>query len=361
MFNQQVIAKPKVVPLQGSSPAQKKFNSLLESINAQRFLLVEWQEGVLLAQQLAVEKLKPLHKTLGEYQAKLVLLLDKQLSNQKFTTQQQDKLQHLILKLTEVLIAEHRRDDLKLLSAKYSAANVGQTKQNKEILPSDLSQQIEHAFDIPLEPSETDLNQIADYLDQLNNELEQQRMPYAKQYTRPQKKSAKQLAKEQRSNAENAKVSKSIQTIFRQLSSALHPDREPDPIERERKTELMQKVTVAYSKRDLLTLLELQLKAEQIDQAQLNNMAEERLKHYNQVLTSQLNQLKAEVFQQEQLGRQIISALPFTPIVPKHLLQVLKQDQHGLHTAISKIQQDLRDFQDINVLKSWLKHYQIDF
>jgi hypothetical protein len=45
-----------------------------------------------------------------------------------------------------------------------------------------------------------------------------------------------------------------------------HPDREPDPHERERKTALMQRANHAYGKNDLLKLLELQLELEHIDQ-----------------------------------------------------------------------------------------------
>ncbi len=47
--------------------------------------------------------------------------------------------------------------------------------------------------------------------------------------------------------------------------AVLHPDREPDEAERVRKTELMQRVNEAYSKKDLLQLVALQLEIEQID------------------------------------------------------------------------------------------------
>ena len=100
------------------------------------------------------------------------------------------------------------------------------------------------------------------------------------------KKTAKQQAKEEQMQAEAAHLKKSIQEIYRKLATALHPDRETDPAERERKTALMQKVNVAYGNKDLLQLLELQLQVEQIDQAHVNNIAEDRLKHYNKIQQS---------------------------------------------------------------------------
>ena len=43
-----------------------------------------------------------------------------------------------------------------------------------------------------------------------------------------------------------ADAKSAIRTVFRQLASALHPDREPDEQERLRKTGLMSEVNAAY-------------------------------------------------------------------------------------------------------------------
>ena len=51
-------------------------------------------------------------------------------------------------------------------------------------------------------------------------------------------------------------MSQSIREVYRKLAGALHPDRESDPQERERKTALMQRVNQAYAKNNLLQLLD---------------------------------------------------------------------------------------------------------
>jgi len=86
-----------------------------------------------------------------------------------------------------------------------------------------------------------------------------------------------------------------VREIFRKLASALHPDRESDTKQREAKTVLMQKVNQACTANDLLTLLELQLRIEQIDASHIANASAQRLKHYNKVLTEQLGELRMEV------------------------------------------------------------------
>lgn len=349
------------------SPAQKKFNTLIKNINKQRNLLLEWQEALTQCRQQAVEKLEPLRKELGEYQAQLVLLLDQQFDSHKFTKSQQEKLCDLILELADVLIIEHQRADLKPLFDKYSTDSFDQLDQASDDLALDmLKELLEQQFGMTIDEADVDVNDIQATLNRLNHQFaqqveqqeEQREAQRATQRSKP-KKSAQQAAKAAQEAAEIENVSKSIQAVFRQLSSALHPDRELDPVERERKTQLMQEVTVAYSKKDLLKLLELQLVVEQIDQIQLDTIADARLKHYNQVLNDQLNELKAELAEQEMLGRQMISAPPFMPVVPKHLITTLKQDIQGARETILNIKRDLREFQDVKQLKAWLKHYQI--
>jgi hypothetical protein len=64
-----------------------------------------------------------------------------------------------------------------------------------------------------------------------------------------------------------------LRTLFRQLASALHPDREPDPAERLRKTALMSEANTAYARKDLVTLMQIQLRAELADPAAVSRLA----------------------------------------------------------------------------------------
>src|SRR5260370_34474944 len=86
------------------------------------------------------------------------------------------------------------------------------------------------------------------------------------------KKTPRQLAAEAREQVEQAELSLSIREVYRKLASALHPDREPDPQERERKTPLMPRANQPDGKNSLLQLLQLQLELEYIDQSAINNI-----------------------------------------------------------------------------------------
>ena len=71
------------------------------------------------------------------------------------------------------------------------------------------------------------------------------------------------------------KMLKSLRRCFYlDLVKTFHPDRELDEAEKIRKTAIMQRVTDAYEKNDLLVLLELQLEFERIDAQSLNSIAQ---------------------------------------------------------------------------------------
>lgn len=346
------------------SPAQKKFNGLIKKIDAQKKLLAEWQASLARCQQDALTKLEPLRKTLGEYQAELVLLLDQLFTRHKFTRGQQAKLAHLIRETCEELIGLHQRDDLKPLYNKYSGGDFdAQTQETDALAAEFLKTMLEQEFGIELDDDALDFDphdphasaeRLAEIIQQ------QQEQAEAAAAARPKrKKTAKQLAKEAREHEEAAHVSKSIQAVYRQLVATLHPDREPDPAERERKTELMQKVTVAYGNKDLLQLLQLQLAVEQIDQSQLNNIAEDRLRHYNKVLQNQLDELQEEVVLMEMTVGGMLQVSPFETLTPKRIAFILKEDIHTMQEAIARIQHDVQRFRDVNQLKKWLQGYRI--
>lgn len=105
----------------------------------------------------------------------------------------------------------------------------------------------------------------------------------------------RQQAAEKRREEAEAQASQSVRDIFRKLASTLHPDREADPVQRQRKTDLMQQATRAYQDNDLLQLLTLQFQIEQIDNDHLAGLPDAQLKHYNAVLRDQVAALDREI------------------------------------------------------------------
>jgi hypothetical protein len=155
-------------------------------------------------------------------------------------------------------------------------------------------------------------------------------------------------------------VSQSLRDIFRKLVSALHPDREPDPTERARKNQLMQRVNRAYDANDLLTLLGLQLEIEQIDAAHLSAAGAERLAHYNQILREQLTRLEAELESVIAPYRELMGLWSGRALTVAKVDRKLTMDVTELREALRQLTRDLVVFRDPVQLRARLRQYDID-
>ena len=341
------------------SPAQKKFNALIQKIDDQKKLLAVWQETLPLCQQKVAGKLVPLQETFSEHQTAMVHLIDSLATTHKFTRNQQEKIAHLITSICEELISRQGREELKPIYNRYSEWDFDEAaSEGNDMAAALLKDMFEQQFGVELDMDDFDFSDPEGLADRLTEQMEEN-YRQAEEARPKRKKTARQLAKEAREQEEEANVSKSIQAVYRQLVTALHPDREPDMAERERKTELMKKVTTAYGKRDLLQLLELQLSVEQIDQGKINNIAEDRLKHYNKILQNQLDELQDEVMSTEMQFREMAGLSPYERLTPKRVVALLDEDIRTLRGEIVHIENDLRRFRDVKQFKSWLRDFRI--
>ena len=148
-------------------------------------------------------------------------------------------------------------------------------------------------------------------------------------------------------------------THLRQHAVRIAAPAETDPVERVRKTGPMQRANVAYAANDLLGLLELQLAVEQIDQAGLDGLGEDRIKQYNKILAGQVDNVKAELDAME-FGVTMEMGWEFyqRPTL-KRMLTTLRDDITRAKAQVATIEADLETLADIKKLKAWLKKYRI--
>jgi hypothetical protein len=341
------------------TPAQKKFNTLIGRINRQRKRLAEWQELIPIYQEEVLKTFQPLRDSYAGFQAQMVELLDSHYTNNRFSRLQKQKVSNIISDICVELINDHGRDDLKPVANRHSDIDFDDQQEQMKAMSGDvLRAMLESEFGIDPGDIELDMDDPYGTAEKLGSILEEQQRKAENQRPR-RKKTARQLAREQREKEEESKISQSIRAVYRQLVGALHPDRETDPEEHQRKTDLMQKVTVAYKNRNLLQLLELQLTVEQIDQKAIDSINEDRLNHFNKILQRQSLELKQEIEDVELHMKAAGGLDPFASLTPKKLMSALRKDKKQLELAIFGIQRDLRLFKDIRKVKHWLKTYEL--
>lgn len=146
-----------------------------------------------------------------------------------------------------------------------------------------------------------------------------------------------------------------MRSIYRQLASALHPDREPDPVERERKSALMSQANAAYERGDLTALLQLQLQAEQVDEAHIAQMADDKLAALSLLLKDQVKTLEGELGDAE-MRLSVELGIPVGARMKEALLtRLLQEEQEELAHVVSQMQDDLVRVRDDAQLKLWLR------
>lgn len=347
------------------SKAQKKFNTLIKKIEQQKQQLREWQDMQPVYERKVAEDYQPLWHEQALAKIAFVNLLDRAHDDALFKKRDKSKLAHLINEIIEsVLDYPDFHEHIKVLYNKYQQRDFDADQQEQAVENSALMQSLfKEMFDIDMPELDINNPQAAEAIlrETVAEKMrqEEEREQQAQERASRRKKSAKQLEKEAKQQEHIENISKSIQEVYRKLVKTLHPDREPDAAERQRKTELMQKVNIAYEKKDLLQLLELQLEVEQIDQNHLNNIAEERLLYFNKILQEQSNELSDELLGMEQAFAMRAGLPPFQSISPRQVLQALERDIRELKHNFEDIKVDTQTFQDFKRLKDFLKSYTI--
>lgn len=342
------------------STAQKMFNKLIKKIDKERKLLEIWQTTIPLYQQKYANEFNPQVQTFNTLRAELVRVFDQAYINKGFSKNDKAKLRDIICTIAVELIMENDNDDLKQIYNKHSGSDFDAESEEEEtsikaFMESVLGIELGDEFD--LRSPEKTMAHFDEKMREkiaLHEQLEQARL----EQQGKRKKSAKVLAKEAKQQEETQNISQSIREVYRKLASALHPDREPDMIERERKNALMQRVNVAYDAKDLLQLLELQLEIEQIDQLTINTLTEERLKYYNKILMGQSAELRQEV-SAIRFAFNMRFDIPPDVSSPVAVMHDLESDIKQIKRDIESLKNDLPLFKDSKNIKRYLKSYQI--
>lgn len=343
------------------SSAQRTFNRLSNKIAKQRAQLGAWQTAIPLYQEKYAREFNPLLQSFDDYRTQLVYLFDRLYADKAFSKTDKTKLQHLICSLVDDLLAAGGKEELKEIYNRHSGSDYDAEEEQENLT---IKSMMEDMLGVEL-PDDINVRFPGDIFGhvakQMHEKLQQGMQDVEGQSISGNswKKSAKALAREARLQAEAQQVSQSIREVFRKLASTLHPDKEADPDERVRKTELMQRVNVAYSNNDLLQLLELQLEIEQIDQQAINAISADRLKHYNKVLKEQAAELQQELDIVEMSFRTRFNLSAYGALSPTMAFNMLERDIVQIRQDIAGLKEDVESFQDPRNLKRWLKAHKL--
>jgi hypothetical protein len=330
-------------------PEQKLFNQLLEKIDDCGKGIAELNRLIDTHRPERMAKIAPLLDEARSWESKIVLFLDARLQAGKgLSKKQQENVVYSALAMGYGLVRSGPvTEELAAAVDRLSDAtgdNEGDDEDNA-FFDGDM--------DAPgFEQTEPDSfeNDMAEEI--LKREAAYEAWREAKEARKSKKKkTAKQLSDEQ----EGVDADSALRQIYRKLASALHPDREPDEVKRLQKTVLMAQVNAANDKKDLLTMLRLQLQIEQIDQDTIAALADEKIKPYNRMLKEQLKAMQNDEIALTQSVRHEFNLL-YSVINAKSLQKALRADVVSLNDQVDRRKFEYKLVQDDKSLKAWAKH-----
>jgi hypothetical protein len=337
------------------SKAQQTFNRQIGQIDKLRDRLAEWETTTAAYQQKYARELMPIMSASTELQTKLVHALHQSRDEKGLSRTDRKKISELILDLAEDILSERDDEAIKAIYNAYSDVDYDSIEAAER---ENVKTFLEDMFDLDLgddfESTDEVFQRAKAQFREKQSQDEAERLADERPRTQ-RKKTARQLQKEAQAEADAERMSQTIREIYRKLASALHPDRETDPQERDRKTTLMQRINQAYAKNNLLQLLELQLELEHIGETMITSLDDEKLRHYNAILKEQIRELKQELAHVHSSFCARFGIDPFTGTKPQTLLRNLDREIFTAQQDNRELQHDLELLAQPKGAKAWLK------
>lgn len=338
------------------SPEMKAFNRALVRIDKIKAQMAEMEATCQAHQQAKQAELQPLLAQETQLIREMVLFLDGHLELKSLSKTQRKTATTLLLTLAASLASHgdaemaelHDRrspqtlDDIEKETAKAAAMSI------QDMVESVLGERAPdlEGVDDPEEMMRATIRHM--------QKLEEEDRLRREAASAARKAKRKPSAAQEQAQAAQEHADVTLKTIFRQIASRLHPDREPDEQERLRKTALMSEANAAYDRKDLVALMNIQLQAEMVDRDHASRLSAERLA----ALTLLLKQQAAELERERQMAQQRWMHqlnVPFgLSLQPAMLRSWLNHTLSEYNERLTHWREDLAQVQEETGFRAWL-------
>lgn len=332
------------------SPGQQRFNRLLERIDKLKGQLAGIQVLCDAHRPVYHQTLAPLRERHQALMREMVLWLDRRLQRKGLSALQKSIASTILCNLSMQLAAQGD-EEMKILHDQHSSESLAQKERSAMM---DMRAMMEDMLGEPLaddEPLETVQDVFRAGMERLREVEAAEQEARQQAQARKKKPDAAQL----KAKADQQEAETTLRKVFRQLASALHPDRESDPGEHARKTTLMSEANAAYDRRDLVALLQIQLRTELTGTASIAKMAEEKIASLTLLLNQQVRELENELHQRRHDARHEFGLKSYETVSVANLHRSLRIEEISFQKDLASMQQDLQQIEDDKYFKRWLK------
>jgi len=289
------------------TPAQRKFNQRIREIEELRGRILKQQQRLDEYLEMHTRRIRPLEQRLADQAIQLIQLLFPHFTSgqviKKKARRQRALLRDAILSCFEELMDTRGPELPPELVPVFESVNGASMEEIRQQDFADMREAIEEEFkragakvdlsglDPSLPPDE--LRARLEELDRMSRKLDSEQAGGSGRTSKP--KGRREMEAEARERELEELRKKDIATLYRQLAKMLHPDLEQDPARRSEKESAMKDLTTAYKANDLHALLRLELTWITREGADVDQLSEQKLHVYNQVLQEQVEQLTTDL------------------------------------------------------------------
>ena len=340
------------------SPAQKRFNSLLTRIDKLKAQISDIQMLADTHRSVHESTITPLREQCRLQMRAMALWLDDRVQRKDLTPLQLRTANEIFYGLCESLAAAGD-EEMRELHDKRSPQSL---EEKHRIAAADMRADMESFLGKTLDMDDADEGDdpfealLKAGLDQVQEAVQAEQARWqSTQAPHGVKKPAAAARKAAQKTQQQEEADTILRKVYRQLASALHPDRERDPLEQKRKTALMSEANAAYARQDLMALLHIQLRIEQIGPGSLTQMPEEKIAAMSVLLKQQADELKRELEGRQQHVQHEFDLSPYDKPSASSLRNQLWMQERGLQRDLAQMAFDLKSVQSAAGFKRWLK------
>lgn len=317
------------------SKEQTKFNNYLKRIKAAKGQIEDLKEANAWLIKVGTERVLPIDRLDVVANKDFLLALDGHRELHKLSQSQRRKFDEMMLQEMENVMNYEEFDELKAIFDKYAGKSYDEhVAEEQARAKQQTAKMMNMMFDMDISPDD-EMEEVMEKM--AKKEAENEAELEAEEAAAAERRANRKMTDKQRERAEKqaaaeADMSKTTKQIYVDLVKNFHPDQEADEERRQWKTEIMQKVTVAYKENDFLKLIELQISLLEERENRLEGLGDEQLKYFNKSLREQLGELEMEaemlnpMYNGNPFGRFYSSNRTTSEIkIEKHIKEMKKQ------------------------------------
>ncbi len=313
------------------SKEQARFNKITHRIQILESQIIEKEKSLETLLHYFQNELEPLIIYEAKDNIKAAFLIEEKINSCKLSKKLKERAEELIIYLLNIAFG-HVKPDIKdeALYDRYSEKSYQEEKDEQR--KQSISSMFAEMFGMDMDLEGVNLEDAAE-IERLQREFQVKMREQEKlEKDQPEEtkvQTEKQKERELREKSKQEAQLKSIKSLYLSLSKVLHPDKETDLVLKMEKEELMKNVTVAYKEKNFSALLKLESEWLVQTESRLNELSQDKLKIYIDILLERENELKSEKYMLERNPR-FYKISDFVHMAERSAIGALNNHKNGL-------------------------------